>query len=144
MRGERRGGSGTGERTLGRGLLRGGSFAGPLVLLAVPKCPFCLLPLVVAIGISPPSRHALDALAAGIGLLWAAAILLRSRRTTVVVGVVAATAVSLAGRWLDARWLLWTGAAAMFAIWLWSLRASRVCSAGCSQAGRLVRSFGRE
>jgi hypothetical protein len=127
------------DRTFGRGVLKGGGFAGPLVLLAVPKCPFCLLPLVLAIGLGPPSRLALDTFAVAVGLLWAAAILVRSPSTTVVAGAIAATTVSLAGRWLEARWLLWMGAAAMFATWLWSLRGSRECRGGCSHRGRLIR-----
>jgi hypothetical protein len=125
--------------TFGRGVLKGGGFAGPLVLLAVPKCPFCLLPLVLAIGLGPPSRYALDTFAVGVGLLWAAAILVRSPSTTVVAGAITATAASLAGRWLDAPWLLWLGAATMFVIWLWSLRGARGCRGGCSHPGRLVR-----
>ena len=139
MQAERRGVSGAGAWRFGRGALKGGSVAGPLVLLAIPKCPLCLLPLVLAIGLSPPSRHALDNFAVGVGLLWAAAILLRSRATIVVAGAVAATAAALAGRWLDARWLLWAGAAAMLVLWFWSWRGSRGCAAGCSHPGRPVR-----
>ena len=139
MQGEKRGERRGGAWGFGRGALKGGSVAGPLVLLAIPKCPLCLLPLVVAIGLSPPSRHVLDTFAVGVGLLWAAAILLRSPGATVVAGVVAATAAALAGRWLDARWLLWAGAAAMLALWFWSLCGSRGCAAGCSHPRRLVR-----
>ena len=88
---------------------RGAALAGPLAVLAIPKCPLCLLPLLAAAGIALPSAPLLDALA--IAFVIIVAFTLKPRALAIGAG-----AIIVIGRLASIPLLTWIGVALMLVI----------------------------
>src|SRR5204862_7626423 len=88
---------------------RGAALAGPLAVLAIPKCPLCLLPLLAAAGIALPSAPLLDALA--IPFVIVVALPLKPR--ALAIGAAASLAV---GRLASIPSLTWIGVSLMLVL----------------------------
>ena len=85
-------------------------FGGPIALIALPKCPLCLLPLAAALGVAIPSS-ALALAAAAIAFVWL--WVLGRRRVTAIAAVGAA--VAMIGRASSQPWLIAIGVLVMAA-----------------------------
>lgn len=88
----------------------------PLLLLLLPKCPLCLLPLLAFLGVAMPASMG-PWIAAGIVVaVWLTILLVAARRHPLVLTVACASAgVGVVAIALHSRPLLWTAVFAMTA-----------------------------
>lgn len=73
----------------------------PLVMLLVPKCPLCLLPLFAAAGVALPRRGLLDGFLVVAVAAWLALLASATRSIAVFAPALSGVALLLGGRWLD-------------------------------------------
>ena len=100
-----------------------------LLLPFVPKCPLCLLPLFAAAGIALPPKPVLDVAVALAATVWVATILSTARWLPVRLAALAAAALLVGGRALEATWVGMIGAALVLAVVFWTRRRPRACAA---------------
>lgn len=113
---------------------RGIAWAGPLVVIAIPKCPLCLLPLFAIAGIAAPSRPVLHALVIAVVLVWLAFLLRTARTKRLRAIALIAGALVITGRLASFALASWIGIAIMAGIAILRLAArDRVCSGACDR-----------
>lgn len=113
---------------------RGAALAGPFVVLAIPKCPLCLLPLLAAAGIALPSGPLLDAIVIAVVTLWAAIVSIVAASARIRVLSLLAAAMIIAGRLTSIVVLSWLGIALMISIAAIRLLArERICKQSCER-----------
>jgi hypothetical protein len=106
--------------------------AGPLVLVVVPKCPLCLLPLLAAAGVAVPAGPLLNGIVVLIAVAWSAFLLRVAASHTVRVLAVLAGALVIGGRLLSIDAASWIGVAVMLGIAVLRLIArERICARAC-------------
>lgn len=125
-------------RKTGHLILQGGTLAGPLALLALPKCPLCLLPLLAAAGVAVAPGPALQIVTLAVALAWAGLMFALSPSAGVLGAASAAAALLAAGKLLDLPVLLWLGMAAMLAV-AGGVAARRACRRTCHEPGEEER-----
>ena len=87
----------------------------PLVMLLVPKCPLCLMPLFAAAGVALPRRGLLDGFLLVAAAAWLAFLASATRSIAVFAPALSGAALLLGGRWLDFPAAGWTGVLLMLA-----------------------------
>ncbi|HEV7767396.1 MAG TPA: hypothetical protein VGQ76_20515 [Thermoanaerobaculia bacterium] len=113
---------------------RGIAWAGPLVVIAIPKCPLCLLPLFAIAGIAAPPRPLLDAIVIVVVLSWCGFLLFTVRTKTLRVIAVIAAALVIVGRLAPLPPVSWIGVGVMAGIAILRLAArDRACSGACDR-----------
>lgn len=115
------------------------SFLAPVALAALPKCPLCLMPLLAALGIAAPPSSVLTGLVVLIVGAWVL-MLARARRNAARWLVLAAAAVTLAGRLTGIMFAATSGVTLMMVVSVLALRTSDTCHSRCSAAPTLNRS----
>ncbi len=116
--------------------MRGGAVAGPLALVAVPKCPLCLLPLLGTAGLVVADGPALSAAAVGLAAVWVAVMFALGRSPVVLAGAALAAGAAVAGRLLDLPALGWGGFGLMLVLAVaFVLTGRRACRRACSGPG---------
>ena len=100
----------------GKGAGRAAPAILPLVLLVVPKCPLCLLPLFAAAGSVLPPAPLLDGLVVATALAWLTLLAGVARSATARAVGLCGVLLLLGGRWLGVPAACWAGALVMVAV----------------------------
>lgn len=105
----------------------------PVAVLALPKCPLCLLPLLAFLGLAVDPGPVLDLIVIAFVGLWLA-LFLRTTKSHALRGVVLlAAALVIAGRVTELTDASWLGVALMLSMAVVRLFArERVCASGCA------------
>ena len=103
----------------------------PLVMLLVPKCPLCLMPLFAAAGVALPHRGLLDGFLVVAAAAWLALLASATRSIAVFAPALSGAALLLGGRWLDVPAAGWAGVLLMLAAAIGAAARNRSCERSC-------------
>lgn len=88
----------------------------PLMMLLLPKCPLCLLPLLVAAGLALPPASLLNAVLLVTAVAWLALVTIVTHSTFRRAVALSGAVLFLSGRWLDVSTASWAGVAFMLTV----------------------------
>jgi hypothetical protein len=103
----------------------------PLLMLLVPKCPLCLMPLFAAAGLALPRQGLLDAFLVAAAAAWLAFLASGTRSIAVFAPALSGAALLLGGRWLDFPAAGWAGVLLMLAAAAGAAARRPSCNRSC-------------